>query len=66
MVLVHGLTRAVCALEAKLEILASSDTYDWYAEEGLRSYGRIVPGRHPGQRISVVHEPVGAVAAFAP
>jgi succinate-semialdehyde dehydrogenase/glutarate-semialdehyde dehydrogenase len=52
--------------EAKLEILASADTFDWYAEEGRRNYGRIVPGRHPGSRISVVHEPVGVVAAFAP
>lgn len=52
--------------EAKLEILASADTFDWYAEEGRRSYGRIVPGRHPGNRISVLQEPVGVVAAFAP
>lgn len=52
--------------EAKLEILASADTFDWYAEEGRRNYGRIVPGRNPGNRISVVHEPVGVVAAFSP
>ncbi|MDO8699800.1 MAG: NAD-dependent succinate-semialdehyde dehydrogenase [Rhodoferax sp.] len=52
--------------EAKLELLASADTFDWYAEEGRRTYGRIVPGRHMGHRISVLHEPVGVVAAFAP
>jgi succinate-semialdehyde dehydrogenase/glutarate-semialdehyde dehydrogenase len=52
--------------EAKLELLASADTFDWYAEEGRRAYGRIIPGRNPGQKISVVHEPVGVVAAFAP
>jgi succinate-semialdehyde dehydrogenase/glutarate-semialdehyde dehydrogenase len=52
--------------EAKLELLASADTFDWYAEEGRRLYGRIVPGRHPGHRVSVLHEPVGVVAAFAP
>ncbi|MBU4424917.1 MAG: NAD-dependent succinate-semialdehyde dehydrogenase [Gammaproteobacteria bacterium] len=52
--------------EARLEVLASADTYDWYAEEGRRNYGRIVPGRSLQQRISVLHEPVGVCAAFAP
>src|SRR3990167_777483 len=52
--------------EARLEVLASADTFDWYAEEGRRNYGRIVPGRSLQQRISVLHEPVGVCAAFAP
>ena len=52
--------------EAKLEVLAAADTYDWYAEEGRRNYGRLVPGRTPTQRIAVHHEPVGVCAAFAP
>lgn len=52
--------------EARLEVLASADTYDWYAEEGRRNYGRIVPGRTLQQRLSVLHEPVGVCAAFAP
>lgn len=52
--------------EARLEILAAADTYDWYAEEGRRNYGRIVPGRTLNQRLSVLHEPVGVCAAFTP
>jgi succinate-semialdehyde dehydrogenase/glutarate-semialdehyde dehydrogenase len=52
--------------EAKIEVLASADTFDWYAEEGRRTYGRIVPTRVPGQRHYVMKEPVGVVAAFAP
>jgi succinate-semialdehyde dehydrogenase/glutarate-semialdehyde dehydrogenase len=52
--------------EARLEVLASADTFDWYADEGRRNYGRLVPGRHPGHRISVLLEPVGVCAAFAP
>ncbi|MGE3868131.1 MAG: NAD-dependent succinate-semialdehyde dehydrogenase [Pseudorhodoplanes sp.] len=52
--------------EARIEVLASADTFDWYAEEGRRSYGRIVPTRVPGQRHLVMKEPVGVVAAFTP
>ena len=39
--------------EARLEVLAAADTYDWYAEEGRRNYGRLVPGKTPTQRIAV-------------
>lgn len=42
------------------------DTFDWHAEEGRRNYGRVVPGRHLHQRITVLHEPVGVCAAFTP
>src|SRR5581483_4664794 len=52
--------------EAKIEVMASADTFDWYAEEGRRAYGRIVPTRVPGQRHYVIKEPVGVVAAFTP
>src|SRR5882672_2135411 len=52
--------------EARAEVLMSVDVIDWYAEEGRRSYGRIVPGRTRGVRQLVVHEPVGIVAAFTP
>lgn len=37
----------------------------WYAEEGKRGYGRIVPSRTPNTRTSVMKEPVGPVLAFA-
>src|SRR5919108_762603 len=53
-------------VEARAEVLTSADIIDWYAEEGRRSYGRIVPGRAAGTRQLVVHEPVGIVAAFTP
>jgi succinate-semialdehyde dehydrogenase / glutarate-semialdehyde dehydrogenase len=52
--------------EARVEVLTSADIIDWYAEEGRRSYGRIVPGRIKGTRQLVVSEPVGVVAAFTP
>jgi len=52
--------------EARAEVVTSADIIDWYAEEGRRSYGRIVPGRAKGTRQLVVQEPVGVVAAFTP
>src|SRR5712691_4757826 len=53
-------------LESRAEVLTSADIIDWYAEEGRRAYGRIVPGRQKGVRQIVLQEPVGVVAAFTP
>ena len=53
-------------VEARAEVVTSADIIDWYAEEGRRSYGRIVPGRAKGTRQLVLQEPVGVVAAFTP
>jgi succinate-semialdehyde dehydrogenase/glutarate-semialdehyde dehydrogenase len=52
--------------ESKGEVMTSADIIDWYAEEGRRAYGRIVPGRMKGVRQIVTQEPVGVVAAFTP
>lgn len=52
--------------EARGEVLTSAEIIDWYAEEGRRAYGRIVPGRQKGVRQLVTQEPVGVVAAFTP
>src|SRR5471030_3096198 len=53
-------------VESRAEVMTSADIIDWYAEEGRRSYGRIVPGRMKGVRQIVTQEPVGVVAAFTP
>ena len=53
-------------VEARAEVMTSADIIDWYAEEGRRAYGRIVPGRIKGTRQLVIQEPVGIVAAFTP
>jgi len=52
--------------EAKMEILSGADIIDWYAGEGMRAYGRIIPARADGVRNMVILEPVGPVAAFSP
>jgi succinate-semialdehyde dehydrogenase/glutarate-semialdehyde dehydrogenase len=52
--------------ESRIEVATTADIIEWYAEEGRRSYGRIVPGRIKNMRMMVVQEPVGVVAAFTP
>ena len=52
--------------ESRIEVMTSADITDWYAEEGRRAYGRIVPGRMKGIRQIVTQEPVGVAAAFTP
>jgi len=52
--------------QSKLETLNGADLIDWFAEEGRRAYGRIVPARMGGVRQMVVKSPVGPVAAFTP
>jgi len=52
--------------ETRIEVMMSANIFEWYAEEGRRAYGRVLPQRTPGTRMTVVKEPVGPVAAFAP
>ena len=52
--------------EAKGEVLAAADVIDWFAEEGRRTYGRVIPARAEGIYQLVIKEPVGPVAAFTP
>src|SRR6185312_2543499 len=42
------------------------DIFEWYAEEGRRSYGRSIPARIAGVSQTVQMEPIGPVAAFSP
>jgi succinate-semialdehyde dehydrogenase / glutarate-semialdehyde dehydrogenase len=52
--------------EAKGETLAAADIIEWFADEGRRVYGRIVPPRNLAVQAQVLKEPVGPVAAFTP
>src|SRR5690606_12593542 len=51
--------------DGPLEIERAASLLEWHAAEGLRAYGRIVPGA-PGLRQMVLRRPVGPVAAFTP
>lgn len=54
-------------VEAKGETLAAADIIEWFADEGFRVYGRLVPSRgNPALRQMVIKDPVGPVAAFTP
>ena len=54
-------------VEAKGEAMAAADIIEWFADEGLRVYGRIVPSRGSlAVRQMVLKDPIGPVAAFTP
>jgi succinate-semialdehyde dehydrogenase/glutarate-semialdehyde dehydrogenase len=52
--------------EAKAEILHSADTFEWFAEEGKRAYGQVIPNSVVGKRHLTVKHPVGVVGAIGP
>jgi succinate-semialdehyde dehydrogenase / glutarate-semialdehyde dehydrogenase len=52
--------------EAKIEVQLAADITEWFADEGRRIYGRVVPSRNINSQQLVTKEPVGPVAAFTP
>ena len=53
--------------EAQGEAMASAEIIEWFADEGQRVYGRLVPSRfNIAHRQMVLKDPVGVVAAFTP
>jgi succinate-semialdehyde dehydrogenase/glutarate-semialdehyde dehydrogenase len=52
--------------EARGETLAAANIIEWFADEGRRVYGRIVPSRNLAAQQLGLKEPVGPVAAFTP
>ena len=52
--------------EAKGELGATADQFDWYADEARRIYGRMIDGHSRDHRLMVIRQPIGPVAAFSP
>jgi succinate-semialdehyde dehydrogenase/glutarate-semialdehyde dehydrogenase len=52
--------------ESKAEVLHSADTFEWFAEEGKRAYGQVIPNSQPGKRHMTLKHPVGVVGAISP
>jgi succinate-semialdehyde dehydrogenase/glutarate-semialdehyde dehydrogenase len=52
--------------EARAEVRSAAEQFDWYADEARRIYGRVMDGHSRGNRLSVIRQPVGPVAAFTP
>ncbi|WP_068074694.1 NAD-dependent succinate-semialdehyde dehydrogenase [Novosphingobium lentum] len=51
--------------ESRIEVLMNVGLFNFYAGEVFRLYGRALV-RPSGMRSTVIHEPVGVVAAFSP
>jgi len=52
--------------EATGEIVYGASFIEWFAEEGRRIYGDMIPGHQPDKRIMVMKQPIGVVAAITP
>ncbi len=52
--------------EAKGEVLHAADTFEWFAEEGKRAYGRIIPPSNMAKRYQAIGHPVGVVGTITP
>ena len=48
-------------VQAKGEWSVAADLFEWFAEEGKRAYGRVIPSRNPARRLLVLRQPVGVV-----
>lgn len=48
------------------EMALTIDHLHWFAEEGKRGYGRVIPHQTDGKRNMVVKTPIGVVAAISP
>ena len=52
--------------EARGEIAYGASFIEWFAEEGKRAYGEVIPGHARDRRIITLKQPVGVVAAITP
>jgi succinate-semialdehyde dehydrogenase/glutarate-semialdehyde dehydrogenase len=52
--------------EARGEVVYSAAFLDWFAEEGRRAYGDIIPSHTADARILVLKQPVGVTAGITP
>lgn len=51
--------------EARAEVNASADQFEWQGEEAKRIYGQTIPGRNPQERLTVAYTPVGPCLALS-
>jgi succinate-semialdehyde dehydrogenase / glutarate-semialdehyde dehydrogenase len=52
--------------QALFEVRYATEWLDWFAEEGRRTYGEIVPASVPGKRMLVQRKPLGVAVAITP
>jgi succinate-semialdehyde dehydrogenase/glutarate-semialdehyde dehydrogenase len=52
--------------ESRGEIAYGASFIEWFAEEGKRLYGDVIPAQAPDKRILVFKQPIGVAAAITP
>ncbi|WP_455380224.1 NAD-dependent succinate-semialdehyde dehydrogenase [Acidihalobacter prosperus] len=52
--------------EAQGEIDYAASFIRWFAEEGRRAYGEVIPSHLPDRRLSTMRTPIGVTAAITP
>jgi len=52
--------------ESRGEIAYAASFIEWFAEEGKRAYGEIIPSPFPDKRLLVLKQPIGVCAAITP
>ncbi|GHC23212.1 succinate-semialdehyde dehydrogenase [NADP(+)] GabD [Kushneria pakistanensis] len=52
--------------ESRGEVDYGASFIEWFAEEGKRVYGDVIPNDKPDRRLVVIKQPVGVVAAITP
>ncbi|MEM8985322.1 MAG: NAD-dependent succinate-semialdehyde dehydrogenase [Pseudomonadota bacterium] len=52
--------------EARGEIVYGASFVEWFAEEGKRAYGDVIPSNAQSRRLVVLKQPIGVVAAITP
>ncbi len=52
--------------EARGEVLYGAAFIEWFAEEGKRTYGDVIPSPYHDRRVMVLKQPVGVCAAITP
>ena len=52
--------------EARGEVVYGASFVEWFAEEGKRVYGDLIPSWMPDRRVLVMKQPIGVCAAITP
>ncbi len=52
--------------EAKNEIIYAASFIEWFAEEGKRTYGDVIPQTVASNRLMTIKQPIGVCAAITP
>ncbi len=52
--------------QSLFEVRYATQWLDWFAEEGRRAYGRVIPSPVPGKQLEVLLQPVGVAVAITP